>query len=272
MAKTTNIYFPTDEIEKIFVKSIWRLTEKELTSRREIILPKGTVEIIFNFADDIFYLNHTLHLPKILPVVFVNGINFKPVELIKTGNQDFLGIQLNGIGLRLLFNISVKEFNDNIYEGSEIHLSLKLLADKLYCCRTFSQQTEIIRAWLRRQSPSMSCHYAIHRAQRLLSLINGNNLSIKKISEEICLSSRQLRRFSIDWLGMNTEELSQYSKYLACLYAIHQAKNTLTNIGLEAGYYDQSHFIREFKSYTNMTPKQYGDANAEYPGHILLKT
>jgi len=271
MTKTTDIYFPTDEIEKIFVKSIWRLTENDLAARKEIILPKGTVEIIFNFANDIFYHNQTLHIPKILPVVFVNGINFKPFELIKTGHQDFLGVQLNGIGFRLLFNISVKEFNDNIYEGSEINWLLKLLADELYCCQTFSQQIEIIRAWIRKQSPSMSCQYSIHRAQRLLSLINGNNLTVKKISEEICLSDRQLRRFSTDWLGMNTEKLTQYSKYLACLYAIHQAKNTLTDIGLEAGYYDQSHFIREFKSYTNMTPKQYGDADAEYPGHILLK-
>lgn len=41
---------------------------------------------------------------------------------------------------------------------------------------------------------------------------------------------------------------------------------SLTLAGLNAGYYDQSHFIRCFKSMTGMTPKQYRKA------HVTLST
>jgi len=87
----------------------------------------------------------------------------------------------------------------------------------------------------------------------------------------VCLSDRQLRRFSQDWLGMSTEEIIQYRRYLYCLHLLSHSKQKLTEIGYEAGYYDQSHFIREFKSFTNLTPKQYRDANVEYQGHIIVR-
>lgn len=270
MTKTTDIYCPTGEIEKTFINSIWRLSEHDLHKRKEIILPKGTVEIIFNFSDKIDYFNPSLQVSKTLPSVFVNGINFKPFELIKTGRQEFIGIQLKSIGLKLLFNVSAKEFNNSVYEGELICSYLGILADELFCEQTFSQKVEKILLWIRKKIPTFHSQYSINRAQKLLSFNCHHNLTVKKLSEEICLSDRQLRRFSLEWLGMNTEEFICYSKYLHALHLLHVARLKLTDIGLEAGYYDQSHFIREFKSYTGMTPKQYRGANTDLPGHIFV--
>lgn len=270
MTKSTDIYYPTGEIEKTFINSIWRLSESDLHKRREIILPKGTVEIIFNFSDKINYFNPSLQVSKILPSVFVNGINFKPFELIKTGRQDFLGIQLNSIGLRLLFNISAKELNNSVYDGKEICSLLDNLANELYHNQTFNQQVQIILAWIKNKIPTYNFQYSISRVQKLMSYNCLHNLTVKKLSTEICLSDRQLRRFSHDWLGMNTEEFILYKKYLNSLNLLHNSKQTLTEIGLEAGYYDQSHFIREFKSYTDLTPKQYQEAITGIPGHIFV--
>lgn len=270
MAKSTYIYYPTGEIEKTIVNSIWRLSESELHTRKEIILPKGTVEIIVNYSDQINYINPAQNVTKQLPVVFVNGINFKPFELIKTGRQEFLGIQLNSLGLRLLFNCSAKEFNNSVYDGKEICPQLCNLANELFYKHTFNQQVQLILNWIRTKIPANNFQSSICRVQKLMSYNYHQNLSVKKLSEEICLSDRQLRRFSHDWLGMNTEEFIHYNKYLNCLHLLHHSKQTLTNIGLEAGYYDQSHFIREFKSYTDLTPKQYQEANTDIPGHILM--
>lgn len=269
MTKTTDIYYPTGEIEKTFINSIWRLSENDLHKRKEIILPKGTVEIIFNFSDKINYFNPSLQISKELPIVFVNGINFKPFELIKTGRQEFLGIQLKSIGLRLLFNISAKEFNNSVYDGKEICSQLDNLANELFYKQIFNQQVEIIIDWIRKNIPSNNFQYSISRVQKLLNLNCNHNLKVKKMSEEICLSDRQLRRFSQEWLGMNTEEFILYNKYLNSLKLLHNSKQTLTKIGLEAGYYDQSHFIREFKSFTGLTPKQYREVCSDLPGHIF---
>lgn len=205
-----------------------------------------------------------------LPAVFINGLNFKPFELIKTGRQEFLGIQFKSTGLRLLFNISAKEFNNRVYNGKEVYSQLDNLANELFCKHTFNQQVQIILEWIRKKATSNISKYSVSRAQKLMSLSSHQNITVKKLCEEVCLSDRQLRRFSLDWLGMNTEELICYQKYLTCLQLLHRSTQTLTEIGSEAGYYDQSHFIREFKSYTDLTPKQYREANKELPGHIFI--
>jgi AraC-like DNA-binding protein len=47
--------------------------------------------------------------------------------------------------------------------------------------------------------------------------------------------------------------------------------NSLTGIGLDGGYYDQPHFIRDFKSFTGKSPTQF---QAENPtiANLLLQS
>ncbi len=269
MINNTDIYFPSDEILKTFIKNIWWLSDEAVQTRKEVILPKGTVEIIFNLRDPVHYHHPALKISKVLPVAFVNGLNFKPFELSKVGRQEFLGIQMHSIGLRLLFNLSVKEFNNLVYDGQEVCPILVSLANQLYHLKTFQQRVEIILNWISQQVLSGHGQHAINRYKHFTNLEYHQNLTVKKISQDVYLSDRQLRRFSLDWLGMNTEEFIHYKKYLHSLQLLHHTSQKLTDIGHNAGYYDQSHFIREFRSYTEMTPKQYRAANALFPGHIF---
>lgn len=272
MAHSSDIYFPADEAEKLFLTCIWRVQEYNMGQRTETILPKGTVEIIFNLSDSIKYINPDLNIGKVVPRCYINGINFTPFHLVKSGEPQFLGIQLNYIGLKCLFDVNVKEFNNNVIEGSEVCKSLEVLYGRLFLKKTFNEQVEIIRNWIG-QRISASKHYkAIHQIHHLFYSPRPNNITISELCLEKRITDRQLRRLSAEWLGMNTEAFLLYNKYISALNLLHSPSGlSLTQIGLEAGYYDQSHFIREFKSYTRLTPKEYqalitSDAQ---PGHIF---
>ncbi|QOI97605.1 MAG: helix-turn-helix transcriptional regulator [Flammeovirgaceae bacterium] len=270
MATSTNVYYPVNKIEKSILNCIWQVSETAGAHRKEIILPKGTVEIIFNFSEGIYYSNSLQQVKKKLPVAFVNGINFKPVELIKNGEQHFLGIQLNSIGLRLLFRMPAETLNDEVYDARHVCPGLADLATELSLIKTFHHRVEIILKWMYRQLPECWRQQEVGRAEKLKCLMHGTDLSAKKLSEAICLSDRHLRRFSREWLGMNTEQFIHYHKYLLSLNLLHSTIQSLTEIGHLAGYYDQSHFIREFRAYTNLTPGQYRQAASDLPGHIFL--
>ncbi len=269
MTNKADIYYPSGEIEKYYIKSIWRLYEYNIQERTETILPKGTVEIIFNFSDEIVYCNPSLGIKNKLPPCFVNGINHKPFNLIKKGQQIFLGIQLNTIGLKVLFDISVKEFNNNIFEGLQICKSLDTLSHQLSHQKSFNKQVQTIMNWMNQRISVSNNVKAITQIHNLFYSQKLNDLTVRKLCHEVYYSDRQLRRLSSEWLGMNTETFICYNKYLSTLHLLHNSDLSLTQIGLEAGYYDQSHFIREFKSYTDMTPKEYQVSNTILPGHII---
>lgn len=270
MARVTDIYFPDSETEKAVINSIWKFTEDDLGERKELILPKGTVEIIFNFSVNISYENSLHRFFTQLPVVFINGINFNPVVLSKKGNQNFIGLQLSSAGFKQLFGISVKEINNRVYPGEDICAELKILAEQLYLCQTFFKQADTLLNWIRSKLSVTNEQIRMAGLYKLLGTGSFADTTVNQLCKRICISDRQFRRLSADWLGMNPEEFIHYNKYLDGLQRIHNSAESLTRIGLSAGYYDQSHFIREFKSYTGLTPSQYRKANKGIPGHIYL--
>ncbi|NUM31942.1 MAG: helix-turn-helix transcriptional regulator [Bacteroidetes bacterium] len=269
ITKSSNIYIPSDKVEEKFIKNIWRIDEFHLRETKETILPKGTVEIIFNLSDKIIYLNSAFNNMVNLPSCFVNGINSKPFNLIKSGPQLFLGIQLTAIGLKGLFNVSVKDFMDNVVDGSQVCRSLYILCDKLFSKKTFDEQVEIIRKWLWNKISASKHYKTINRFHNIFYSQNSKNLSVAELSNKNLMTDRHLRRIAVEWLGMNTESFLLYNKYLSSLQLLHNSNKTLTEIGLECGYFDQSHFIREFKSYTELTPGEYKAFNSTLPGHIF---
>ncbi|MFZ4543545.1 MAG: helix-turn-helix domain-containing protein [Saprospiraceae bacterium] len=269
MSKTAEIYYPSGETERHFVKSIWRLHEYNIHKITETILPKGTVEIIFNLSDDITYFNPNLPNGQKLPNCFINGINFKPFKLIKNGQQVFLGIQLNAIGLKVLFDMPAMEFNDNIYEGWLVCKSLDSLSQQLFYKKSFNEQVEAILRWINERISVSRANKTLPQVCKLFYSKSLHDLTVKNLCKETFFSDRHLRRLSNEWLGMNTETFIQYNKYLASLHLLHRSDLSLTQVGLQAGYYDQSHFIREFKSFTDLTPKAYQTSINYLPGHIF---
>ena len=67
---------------------------------------------------------------------------------------------------------------------------------------------------------------------------------------------------------MNTEDILLYKKYLHAVHLMHHTDLSLTEIAHHSSFFDQSHFIRSFKTYTNMTPGDYQRNMSSLAGHI----
>ena len=68
---------------------------------------------------------------------------------------------------------------------------------------------------------------------------------------------------------MSTEALIQYKRYVHALQLMHYSHQSLTGISYSCHYYDQAHFIREFKDYTGLTPGQYRRQKKNLVGHLF---
>ena len=188
MTNSADIYYPIGETEKLIIKSIWRLHECNIQERTETILPKGTVEIIFNLSDDIIYCNSFMSIKRKLPPCFINGINYKPFKLINSGQQIFLGIQLNTLGLKVLLNESVKEFNNNILEGSQVCKTLDTLSHQLIYKKLFNEQVQTIINWINQRISSSKCVKELNQVNNLFFSQSVNTLTVKKLSSQMYLS------------------------------------------------------------------------------------
>ena len=81
----------------------------------------------------------------------------------------------------------------------------------------------------------------------------------KQVSEEFEISAKQMFRLFKKHLGINPTQYRQLSRFRKALNLSLENldEQSLTEIGLNAGYYDQPHFIKEFKKTTNLTPRDF---------------
>lgn len=84
------------------------------------------------------------------------------------------------------------------------------------------------------------------------------NLKIDDLSNELGYTSRHCREKFKSAIGIS---IKQYNEILRFQNAVrmmeNQSNSSAADIIFENNYYDQSHFIREFKKFTNMTPVDF---------------
>ncbi len=173
--------------------------------------------------------------------------------------------------LKCLFGIPAKEFTNRVLNGFDICDSLKELYDQLLFTDTFESQVNCIILWLKKRLKDYSVSVNKFKIFDLGNSTETESLSVKSICRKYNLSDRHLRRLSAEYLGMNTEDYILYQKYLNSLYTIHNKSNSLTTVAYKSGFYDQAHFIREFKTFTGITPGEYRKQMGSYPGHLFSK-
>lgn len=249
---------------------IWKVQESSLPARQEIVLPKGTAEIIFNLSGNICCTKNGGHEKIEIPPVLINGINISPVSMVKHSHHCFLGIQLHVYALKMLFGLPAIEFTDRVLDAENICPELGELRNHIVSRSCFNDQAAICMQWLYKKIAEAAALFPDNRMLALYYDAEIASFSPRMLSKKLNLCSRQLLRLSRDWLGISPSDFIMYRKYLKSLAAIHTSNQSLTAVAHDAGFYDQSHFIREFRFFTGFSPGEYKKMMSAQPGHLFL--
>lgn len=86
-------------------------------------------------------------------------------------------------------------------------------------------------------------------------------IGIKSLAEDLGVSQSSLERGFRSRVGLSPKEYVGLVRFRN-IFRFYNSSSSLTELALEAGYYDQAHFIREFKKKTGFSPKQWFRQNA----------
>ncbi len=96
----------------------------------------------------------------------------------------------------------------------------------------------------------------IDHAIRLLEASDGEDAQVAAVARAVGLGERQLERRFLARVGVTPKRFASLRRFER-VSALARRAPTLTDAALEAGYYDQSHFIREFRRFVGVSPGKF---------------
>jgi methylphosphotriester-DNA--protein-cysteine methyltransferase len=95
---------------------------------------------------------------------------------------------------------------------------------------------------------------------------------IREITDRIGLSARRFIEIFSTEVGLTPKLYGRVRRFQAVLTRVHGAADVdWTDVALTCGYYDQAHFIHDFRAFSGLSPTAYLRAGVRDWGHVPLE-
>ncbi|MFM2269063.1 MAG: hypothetical protein RL757_2504 [Bacteroidota bacterium] len=255
------IFQPHIDLQPL-VKCYWTLeSPKEKAPVRNTIVPDGCMKLIFHYGDP--YKHYTENGENItLPKCFLIGQLTRPYEVEPTGKTATFFVCFHPNGFLPFATMPIKDMENTAVplerlfgtEGQEIGQKILNAASTL-------EKIELIETFLFNQLENTETVDNIIKSIVDTILTANGQLSVDELAKQTKVNRRQLERKFSSTIGLSPKQLSKTVRLQTTLKTLLNKKViSLTDLAYENDYYDQAHFIKDFKEFTGLTPKEfYGD-------------
>lgn len=148
-----------------------------------------------------------------------------------------------------LFNLSLSL--DDIFEKSKIDE----VAEKLVIATTDKYRITIVEQFLLKEFKNIQTDKLIVEAVKLIYQSKGT-IRIKELNEKLFISQSPFEKRFRKVVGTSAKKFSSIVRFNSVLDNMNEAKS-LTEICYENNFFDQAHFIKDFKQFTGNTPENF---------------
>lgn len=215
----------------------------------EIVVPDGCIDVLFSTDK---YGEGCLN-------ILVGTMSKSSIVNMDHSNIETFGIRFYPGGLQAFIKENSDKFTDkmkfidNIEQNFFIEFGKALsklvsVESKInYANRYFTLNMKASIPW---DNEFQNVLYRIYKARGIIK--------IKDITEAEVIGEKQLRRIFHSRVGISTKTFIKIVRFQNTLSLMNLKKdNKIVNFALDAGYYDESHFIHEFYKLSSMNPSEY---------------
>jgi AraC-like DNA-binding protein len=191
-----------------------------------------------------------------------------PETLIIEDNFILIAYFFKPFALFSLFGISAKELTDYPVDLSLLHpQQANQLKERLLNSSSVSNMIQLLDEYVfdlirRTKTETQIIQYATS-----VIVQNPSKEKLIALQKELYITERTFERLFDKSIGVSPTLYRRICQFNAAFLQLQRRRfNKLTDIAFDNGYADQSHYIKTFKEFTNITPKDYlafGDPGEE---------
>jgi AraC-like DNA-binding protein len=258
---------------KNYIEKMWffESSGKIPADDMKLVVPNGNIKLTLSYQNGI--------------VAAINGKTFasKEHDITLTGLVDVpvildvdedvatetIGIEFSPQGAYRFFHFTLNDIQNQIYSLSDVLGNIgKRLAERINNARSVQQKIFLLQQFLLKQlslhNEDLIFEYCIEKIAA-----SKGRITIKELEKKTGYSSRWLNMKFNDKLGVSPKNLCSVIRFKQYYQAFINGneKSFFRNDFYEL-YYDQSHFIKDFKRFTGLPPgkleKQINDFGKSY--------
>ena len=232
-----------------FIDCIW-ISNKPISDVHIKLLPGTGAEIYF-ILTGAFYLGKELQNR-----ILLLSLREKNIDLTIKKDTTFIAVRFKFNSLRHFINRQTNELFDQFIPAHEIFGKDYILLEKsFYSCCNDEQRIIVISDFLKRQLNfnSKESFFKISDIRKIYE--KPYDKKIIELAHDKNLSIRQFEKKFLTEMGITAKKFQLLSRFqhVTKFCLINKIVNYLP-IALNWGYYDQAHFIKDFKSKTQISP------------------
>jgi AraC-like DNA-binding protein len=239
---------------KPFIKRFWsvevNLLKNEVHTQR--VVATGLPELSFYFGSQPFSTQRSLSGSALLNV---QQNDFFDLQI--PSNSSIFAITFQPHGLNRFLRIPLNELK-NFIITSEIKTKdfFPSLEAQLSEANNFHLRTKIAERYflnLLNYRDDLFIHEGIANSIHQIKKTKAN-ISIDTLALDACMSRKQFERKFSENIGISPKQYLKIIRFQNSI-KLNQSNKNLTTLAYEAGYFDQSHFVKQIKELTGYTPK-----------------
>ncbi|MEL7530223.1 MAG: helix-turn-helix domain-containing protein, partial [Bacteroidota bacterium] len=244
------------------IESYWELNcLSEEGGEGDWMLPDCTFNILFATED--FWVKHTWQAQwtKISRGASFLGQISSSLHIKTQAAQNIFGVRFKPFAFAHIIQEPIHQLNDQIVALEQLFAIGPLQIQAIDAMLAAKQREKRIA------SLNEMMLYLLQDAQRvdqrLRAQINyilerKGAIQVRSLFSEFGISKVTLRKHFIEKVGLSPKKVSRIWRMNYFLHLREKASGeNLTSVCLMAGFYDQAHFIKEFKSLFGTTPKRF---------------
>lgn len=229
---------------------VWEVYEvDDFDLEKTIALPDVCADIMTFYTKDNafgYFMGGSISLQQMRELEFMKDVN------------SIFGVRLRTGMLGNLFRCDVKDINDSRIAMSDALWNGREIEERMMKADNFIERWEIMSNYLEQR---VERNYKINNivSYSVKKIIESKGcITIKELEEDTGYTGRYLRKLVKEHLGISIKQFCEITKFqwMCNYYRLSEGDVSLSELALQAGYYDQSHMNLSCKKLTGELPKK----------------
>lgn len=252
-------YEPSEELQSL-ISCYWTLEVPAAPDvEKQRIVPDGCIELVFILGDDIRrYTSEREYI--IQPRAMILGHINEPFFVHPTGRVESFAVKFYPYGIANFIKTPLKDLANKetpLDQVIDADLAHRLEQDIGNATDTTARINVIESFLISIMSKKETIDYLVANVLDAIAMNNGNT-RIKDITGDTPSKRRHIERAFKKQIGISPKQLCKVIRLQAALKRLlSDNPESLTNIAYANDYYDQAHFIKDFKEFTGINPGNF---------------